>query len=355
MKRNTRAVLKTAILAALLAASLPAFATDYFVVVPVKGKTTSESTIRVDLAAASLPSAELSTAYSYNFSPNLSVTGDPKFTGTGITWAVSQGSLPAGLALDSASGVLSGTPTTLGSSSFTVTANYKSKSGAQSYQLAVSSAKDPYYANVLELLQFDGAVGSNALVPDKGTTFSGSATVTGAPYAWVGTGSMKLTESTNLVIPGTAAWQFSGDFTIEYWFMPTALPSTGGVLMMKERSGTYPPYGSTVDAADASTVVLQTYFGTGANASTAGLGLLRSYLPLNQWTHIVQENIGGEHRVYVNGQLVGNGGTQYDSVTDGTITIARGVTGYMDALRVTAGVGRYGSNFTPTRTPYPTH
>jgi hypothetical protein len=145
--------MKKYILALLFAsAALPALANNYFVVVPVKGKTaapTPPSTpttpttppappaITVELRAASLPSASTFAPYTVSLAPYLSVTGDPAFTGTGVSWSVSAGTLPAGVTLDSTTGVLSGTPSQAGTSSFSVTASYKTKSGLQAYQVLV--------------------------------------------------------------------------------------------------------------------------------------------------------------------------------------------------------------------------
>lgn len=79
-------------------------------------------------------------AYSYDFKQNLQVTGDPAYSGYGLKWAVASGSLPAGLSLNADTGVLSGTPTTQGTASFTLAATYKTKSGTQSYQIPVELA-----------------------------------------------------------------------------------------------------------------------------------------------------------------------------------------------------------------------
>lgn len=64
----------------------------------------------------------------------LQVTGDSSFSGAGVTWAVESGALPAGLTLG-ANGTISGTPTAAGTSSFTVKATYKTKSGQQTYSI----------------------------------------------------------------------------------------------------------------------------------------------------------------------------------------------------------------------------
>lgn len=90
-------------------------------------------TVTVNPAAAT--AAQVTTAYSQTFS----ATG-----GTApYTYAVSTGTLPAGLSLNASTGVLSGTPTTLGSSTFTVKATDSSTgtgapyTGTRSYTITV--------------------------------------------------------------------------------------------------------------------------------------------------------------------------------------------------------------------------
>ena len=82
---------------------------------------------------ASLPAATVGTAYSQT----LSASG-----GTGsYTWSVSAGALPAGLTLNAASGVISGTPTTAGASSFTIRATDGSGAfGTRAYNVTTNAA-----------------------------------------------------------------------------------------------------------------------------------------------------------------------------------------------------------------------
>jgi hypothetical protein len=67
--------------------------------------------------------------------------------GTGPeTWSVSSGSLPTGLALDSTTGTVSGTPTTPGASTFTLTATDSASPAQvanQSYSVVVAASTDP--------------------------------------------------------------------------------------------------------------------------------------------------------------------------------------------------------------------
>jgi hypothetical protein len=100
----------------------------YFAIKPTSSPTTSFYEIRLPLAptsdfggggepptiiTTSLPAGTRGTTYSQT----LAATGGT----TPYTWAVTSGSLPAGLSLNSSTGAITGTPTTAATSSFTVT------------------------------------------------------------------------------------------------------------------------------------------------------------------------------------------------------------------------------------------
>ncbi|KVP39795.1 Ig domain-containing protein [Burkholderia ubonensis] len=94
--------------------------------------------LQVGLASAALPDATQGVAYSVDLKPRLTVSGDPAYVGTGVSWSLESGKLPAGLSLGS-DGVISGMPSAEGSYPFTVKATYKTKSGAQDYQVVVGA------------------------------------------------------------------------------------------------------------------------------------------------------------------------------------------------------------------------
>jgi hypothetical protein len=134
MSMNRSTICKT-LLAALVAASMPAMASDYFVVVPVPNKKISVDAITVSLAAYTAPVGQVGLAYAgLDLRTALSVKGDPEYNGFGVKWLIAGGSLPAGLKLNS-NGTVTGTPTAAGTSSFSIRATYKTKSGDQQYQI----------------------------------------------------------------------------------------------------------------------------------------------------------------------------------------------------------------------------
>lgn len=85
--------------------------------------------------------------------------------GPTITWSVSAGSLPAGLTLNTSTGVISGTPTTAGAYSFTIQASNGSASGTKAFT-----------GTVINPLAFDVVGGSGAYsVSTKSVTISPNA------------------------------------------------------------------------------------------------------------------------------------------------------------------------------------
>ncbi len=102
--------------------------------VPAAPVVVQGSTAALTLAPATLPAAKLDTAYSYDFTPLLTATGDPAYAANQVVWSAT--GLPAGL--NFSNGVLTGTPSTVGGSSVVVTAAFKDKSVSQTYSMEVS-------------------------------------------------------------------------------------------------------------------------------------------------------------------------------------------------------------------------
>lgn len=97
----------------------------------LEGQPTGNGTLKIapTITTESMANGEVGTAYSQK----LEATGDPT-----ITWSVTSGTLPAGLRL-SEDGKITGTPTTAGTSTFTVTATNSAGSDSKGYTLTIKS------------------------------------------------------------------------------------------------------------------------------------------------------------------------------------------------------------------------
>ncbi len=111
-------------------------AQDFYVVVPVPGRTGAALDITLVLNAGALPEGVVGQAYGgFDFASTLQVTGDKSFNGAGVSWSAV--GLPAGLVL-SAAGALSGSPAQAFSGQVQVTATYRGVSQTQDFPLTVT-------------------------------------------------------------------------------------------------------------------------------------------------------------------------------------------------------------------------
>jgi len=99
--------------------------------------TTVSESVLITFASTAPTAATQDVAYSFDFKNRvtLSPTSVPK---TSLTWDIPSGTLPAGLSLDSATGVVSGTPTGRGTSNITMRATYGSSTGSRTYTFTVN-------------------------------------------------------------------------------------------------------------------------------------------------------------------------------------------------------------------------
>ncbi|WP_087065848.1 S-layer homology domain-containing protein [Intestinibacillus massiliensis] len=144
----------------------------------VKLSTTPPTGDAPTITTTSLPDGTIGTAYSQALAAT---------SGTAITWSVASGSLPAGLSLNGSTGVISGTPTAAGTSSFTVKAENSAGSATKALSITISkphysisgSVMDSYAANLsgtVQLVQWGRVLQTVALGSTPcAFTFSGVA------------------------------------------------------------------------------------------------------------------------------------------------------------------------------------
>ena len=168
------------------------------------------------LTNVALPLAVTTTALSSStvgtpYSVSLVATG-----GTSpYSWSITSGSLPAGLSLSSSTGMISGTPSASGTSSFTVTVtDSSSPTQTASAALTIVTAPAPALPSALVL---SGSALASGIV---GTTYQQTLQASGgtSPYTWsVASGTLPagLTLASTGVISGTPTHSGTSTFTVK--------------------------------------------------------------------------------------------------------------------------------------------
>lgn len=224
---------------------------------------------------------------------------------------------------------------------------------------------DPYWANVVSLLHFDGADGSTTIIDEKGLTWTvaGSAQIDTAQSVFGGASLLKSADSDYILLPPNVGMNFgTGDFTLEFWHRRAAL---GARTILGSGQGSYDP------AASVTLFFNSTY----PSAADGAITFVYSATPLavidsgaftpavGDFAHIAITCQSGTKRMFIDGQLT-------DSVTDsypvdlsaGSGTFlgrsgwsSVGSSGHYDDFRVTKGVARYTANFIPPSAPFPNY
>ena len=159
-----------------------------------------------------------------------------------------------------------------------------------------------------------------------------------------------------LTSPDGEAWNFgSGDFTAEAWIYPASFANEPMIMgqWSGNTGGTTLNWALMFDAASAGYLRLI----TSSNGSTVLFDLSTSTfaLSLNQWQHVAAVRYGNTFTIYVNGisrATTTNSSALYNATNQFTVgsesaTPTQNFNGYIDDLRITKGIARYTSNFTP--------
>jgi hypothetical protein len=181
----------------------------------------------------------------------------------------------------------------------------------------------------------------------------GSATVNTSVKKY-GNGSILLNGTTDYVtIPNNPVLNFaSGDFTVEAWVYPTAATGEHGIVSLYGYSSNRRSWYIALDGTK-----LEIRFSSAGSSATATLLESSSgAVALNEWQHVAFVRSGTSMTGYVNGVSVVSGtfsGSLYNNLIDPVIIGAVGPTitgffqGYISDVRITKGVARYISSFTP--------
>ena len=216
---------------------------------------------------------------------------------------------------------------------------------------------DPYFANVSLLLHMDGSNGSTTFTDSSNNAVS----VTANGNAQISTAQNKFGGSSgsfsagHIITPASSLFDFgTGDFCIEFWCYFNSVASNqrlGGGDLQSGGNFNWAIYTT-------SSGQLDYYLGTGSTwdiAAAKSIGAIST----GQWYHVALVRNGTTFTGYLDG-VSGSSTTSSASLatnsTNGAFFGTQGSSnydGYLDDIRITKGVARYTSNFTPPTAAFP--
>lgn len=217
-------------------------------------------------------------------------------------------------------------------------------------------ARDPYFSNVVSLMHFDGANGSKVFTDQIAgrtwTNFGTDIAISNAQSKFGGASLNGGNINSNYLVSDTPASDFTfgtGDFTIELWHRtPSSLASFWFIIDFRSASGDKKP--------------CLLYNGAWNYYTDGGVKITGSAAAPSTFYHIAYSKIAGVGRLFVDGTKQGSDYVDLinyaqcraaiNTAGDNLGTFGNG-TAYWDDLRITKGVGRYASNFTPPNKAFP--
>lgn len=207
---------------------------------------------------------------------------------------------------------------------------------------------DPFYANVVSLLNFPGADGSTTFIDATGKTWTATSAEIDTSLGY--NAGLFNGSDARITSPSNADWSMgTGDFTIEAIIRPSAVTADRSLFGVTASSGL--SFGLT----DGKLFCGPTGVSYGPIGATT--------LALNTPVHVAASRASGTMRVFLDGVQDAAAADAYNYVQASAMIGANQIppasavgfyAGWIRALRVTKGVARYTSGFTPPSAPFPT-
>lgn len=202
-------------------------------------------------------------------------------------------------------------------------------------------ATDPYFANVVSLLHFDGTNGSTTFTDQIGKTWTATgACALSTVQKKFGTASIEFSAVAEQRIDCTSTdFNFgTADFTVEAQFRPGA---TSNRALFS--------FGSRLVYVAASNWA---YYNGSGNQIVGGSPAANA-----NFYHVALSRVSGVVHLFIDGTLL-NSFAEAGAINPGAMRVGyfnsgNPCGGFVDEFRVTNGVGRYSSNFTPPAAPFP--
>lgn len=228
-------------------------------------------------------------------------------------------------------------------------------------RFAPDGSTDPSFVNVVLLAHMNGVDASPSFIDSSAS----AKTITANGNAKLSTAAAKFGSACGLFdgvgdylsVPNHADFDFgSGNFTIEGWVRRQALPDVVfGLVSKRSSTANFAPFNLEMKNTGALTAQVST---TGSSWVTISGSI---GMPLNVYPHIALVRDGVTLRLFVDGVPDGTAAvsgalmTNADPLIIGAASSAAefGFDGRLDEFRITKGVARYTSAFTPPSAPFP--
>lgn len=211
------------------------------------------------------------------------------------------------------------------------------------------------------LLHCDGTNGSTTFIDETGKTVTanGNAQISTAQSKFGGSSAYFDGSGDYLEVPDSDDWYFdTGALTIDFQCNISALPTSGNYQVLFRQDEGYLSqnfWGITIYN-DSGT--MQIIFGVYVSSVLALLLTANISLSTGVWTHIALVRNGDTFTFYKDGVSIGST-TQAVTIPNFAAPVAIAGTdtqfyynGYLDEIRISKGIARWTSNFTPPTAPY---
>ena len=221
---------------------------------------------------------------------------------------------------------------------------------------ALIASGDPYWSSVVALLPMDGTNGSTTFTDIKGGTWTPTSATISTTQSKFGGASAYFGASSQAKIVGPAFPYGSSNWTVEFFYYYTGVePSSATFFDMTAISG------GTDTVQFNSAEVIGVYLkpgGTQMSFASSPLGWTH-----NSWHHVAVTRNGSTVTLWCDGVSAGTMTVSGSLATSNAFWINNqnfGTThystmSYIDEFRVTVGVCRYTTTFSPPTAPFPTH
>jgi hypothetical protein len=203
--------------------------------------------------------------------------------------------------------------------------------------------------------------GSTTYRTGKIVTASGNARISTAQSKFGGASGVFHGYGDYLSTPDSTDWAFaSGDFTIDFWVRRGALGTRQVIFGQSDAPGTATSASFLVEFQADNTVRLKIFDAVGREYTATSTGRV---VDTTTWHHVAGLRNGNTLRLFIDGVADGAGNCAGVTMNDSSAVLSVGRTGlynslyfngWLDEFRISKGVARWTSNFTPSASAYTT-